>query len=138
MHHSQVKPQSILLLDGDLRTSERLAMLLREDGFDVEVLSDGGSAIARLTSPPQPDVLVTELRLPVTDGVTVARFALERRPDTRIIVLTRYPNLLAPQALQPGRAIVLPKPLDYASLLELLAPGLPASQNGATPASSRP
>lgn len=131
------RPQSILLLDGDLRTSQRLAMLLREDGFDVEVICDGASAMARLTHGPQPDVLVTELSLPITDGVTVARFALARRPDIRIIVVTRYPNSLDPRALHPSGAVVLPKPLDYSRLLELLAPGLAASQSGVTPASSR-
>ena len=67
------RPPSILLLDGDLRTSQRLAMLLREDGFDVEVLCDGASALARLSRAPLPDVLITELSLPVTDGVESTR-----------------------------------------------------------------
>ena len=126
------RPPSILLLDGDLRTSQRLAMLLREDGFDVEVLCDGASALARLSRAPLPDVLITELSLPVTDGVTVARFALERRPDMQLVVLTRYPNLLEPRAFEPTVPVVLAKPLDYPRLVELL----PASGLTATPAAS--
>ncbi len=126
---------SILLLDGDRRTSQRLALMLGEDGFQVEVSSDGASALERLGREPLPDVLITELSVPVTSGVTVARFALERRPDMRVVVLTRYPNLFDPKAF--ARApVVLTKPLDYPSLLELLSDAEGSGRASLRPASS--
>lgn len=129
------RPPSVLLVDGDLRTSQRLALMLTEDGFHVEVLCDGAAAIARLARAPLPDFLITELGLPVTDGVTVARYALERRPDMRVLVLTRYPNLLQPEAFA-SPPLVLSKPLDYLSLLELLGHPEPLSHPSLRPASS--
>lgn len=114
--------RSILLLDADRRTSQRLAGLLQEDGYRVEVLHDGASAMSRLSHHPLPDTLITELSLPVTDGAKVARFALSRSPHMRIIMLTRYPNLVEPSVLGTTPPVVLSKPLNYARLLELLAP----------------
>lgn len=111
---------SVLLLDADLRTSQRLAQLLEEDGFPVEVLGDGKSAIARLELPPSPGFLITELSLPSIDGVTVARFAAGKSPSLRVIVLTRHPNLFDPMSFGAAVPSVLTKPLDYGLLMRLL------------------
>src|SRR6185503_16353880 len=91
-------PHKVLLVDGDFRTSQRLAELLREDGFEVEVARDGAAAIARLTRAPLPDTLITELKLPLADGAAVARFGRSQHAGLGVIVLTRYPNLLVPEA----------------------------------------
>jgi CheY-like chemotaxis protein len=115
------RSESILLLDADRRTSQRLAALLEEDGFHVEALHDGASAIARFGRGPLPDTLITELSLPVTDGAAVARVALAQSPSMQIVVLTRYPNLVEPRLLGATSPVVLTKPLDYARLLEVLA-----------------
>jgi len=120
-HRPPSRSKSILLLDADRRTSQRLAHLLEEDGFSVEVLHDGASAIARLGVFPLPDTLITELSLPVTDGASVARFALAHSPKMHVVVLTRHPHLVKPMVLGMPPPIVLTKPLDYARLLELLS-----------------
>ena len=58
----------VLLVDGDFRTSQRLAALLSEDGYEVEVARDAASAIVRLGRAPLPDTLITELKVPLGDG----------------------------------------------------------------------
>lgn len=112
--------QTILLVDGELRTSKRLAGLLGEDGFEVQVVRDGAAAIARLSRAPLPRTLITELSVPLADGAAIARYARSLDPHVRVIVLTRHPHLLAAQGFAPPAPIVLTKPLDYARLLELL------------------
>lgn len=114
------RSKRVLLVDGDFRTSERLAGLLREDGYDVEVSRDGPRALARLARSPLPDVLITELSVPLADGATIARFALSQLPSMQVVVLTRYPNLTVPAAFGATPPAVLSKPLDYGRLLELL------------------
>jgi CheY-like chemotaxis protein len=110
-----------LLVDADLRTSQRLAGLLEEDGFVVEVARDGASAVTRLTEHPPPNILITELQVPLSDGVTIARFARAQNPHVQIVVLTRYPNQPLPSAFGHTPPVVLSKPLDYAHLLEVLS-----------------
>jgi CheY-like chemotaxis protein len=110
----------LLLVDGDLRTSQRLAHLLRDDGFEVEVARDGAAAMARLARAPLPDALISELKLPLADGATVARFGRAQHPGLQIVFVTRDPNLLVPGALTAPPRAILTKPLDYARLLEVL------------------
>jgi two-component system response regulator RegX3 len=129
------RSKRVLLVDGDFRTSERLAGLLREDGYDVEVSRDGPGAMASLARSPSPDVLITELSVPLADGATIARFALSQRPTMQIVVLTRYPNLAVPAAF--GATAVLSKPLDYGCLLQLLH-SAPASAAGSAVRAASP
>ena len=110
----------VLLVDSDYRTSNRLAELLREDGFDVDVVRDGAAAIAQLARASLPDILITELQTRFADGVSVARYGLAQRPGLRVIVLTGHPNRLPQGAMGSPPPLVLTKPLDYAQLLAAL------------------
>jgi len=123
----QDRKQRVLLVDSDHRTNSRLAELLREDGFEVDVARDGAAAIALLARAPLPDALVTELKVRHADGVAVARYARAQRADLPVVVVTGHPHLLHPGALGSGPApVVLTKPLDYSALLSALTE--PASQ----------
>ena len=62
------RPYVVLLVDDDLRTTRRMADMLREDGFAVEIARDGAAAVARLSRSPVPDALVTELTTAHADG----------------------------------------------------------------------
>ena len=126
----EARSRRVLLVDGDFRSSQRLADLLREDGYEVEVARDGARAMASLERSPTPDFLVTELSVPQADGATIARFALSRRPTMQIVVLTRYPNLAIPGAFGAVPPTVLSKPLDYGHLLELLQSGAARAGSG--------
>jgi DNA-binding NtrC family response regulator len=115
-----VRSNEVLLVDADYRTSQRLASLLRDDGFQVQVLCDGALAISRLSRSPLPGTLITELVVPSTDGESIARYARSRDPHMQIVVLTRHPHLLKTETFEDPVPVVLTKPLDYAQLLELL------------------
>lgn len=110
----------VLLVDPDFRTSQRLAELLREDGFDVETARDGATAIGRLAHAPLLDTLITELKLPQCDGIAVARFGRSQHPGLEVVVLTRHPDLLVAEAVECLSPLVLTKPVDYPQLLEAL------------------
>lgn len=115
----------ILVVDDDVRTARLLARLLVEDGFDVEVSSDGATAIARLSREPSPDVLVTDLRMPHADGLSVARYARSRNPSIPVFIVTGYPELVGSldNVLAPI-ARVFTKPLAYPELTEAMTGSL--------------
>jgi CheY-like chemotaxis protein len=110
----------VLLVDPDYRTSQRLAELLREDGFDVEAARDGAAAIGRLAHAPLLDALITELQLPLCDGVAVARFGRSQHPGLEVVVLTRHPDLMVAEAVESFSPLLLTKPVDYPRLLQAL------------------
>jgi DNA-binding NtrC family response regulator len=131
----RARQNKILIVDGDFRSSQRLATLLGEDGYDVEVARDASAAIVRLGRGPLPDILITELKLPLGDGAALARYAHSQASGVQVIVLTRYPNLFAPAAFGTVPPAVLTKPLDYPRLLEMLQ-GHPLPGASATEAAS--
>ena len=107
----------VLVVDDDARTARRLAQLLREDGYAVEVAGDGAAAVGRLSRLPLPDVLITELQLPHVDGEAVARYARVGRPNISVFFVTGYPQLAPARLGGPGAdAVVFTKPLDYDAL----------------------
>ena len=108
----------VLVVDDDSRSAHRLADMLEEDGYDVEVAASGNEALDRLSRPPRPAVLVTDVRLRQSDGGTVARFARERFEGIPVVVVTGYPQL-APRDLVPA-PVVLTTPLVYPDLSALL------------------
>ena len=117
----------VLLVDDDLRTTRRMAQMLREDGFAVEIARDGAAAVARLARSPVPDALVTELTTAHADGLAIGRFARNQRPGIPVLVLTGYPNLFHPDAFAGGPpATLFTKPVDYAALKSALSAALEA------------
>lgn len=107
----------VLLIDDDTRTASRLASMLEEDGYTVEVLGDGVDALRRLEKMPAPNVVVTDLIMPGASGLTVMLEARRKQPDVPVIFLTGHPDLLArlPIVLEPP-PIVLTKPIEYDDL----------------------
>ncbi len=111
------RPVLVLVVEDDARAAQRLATMLREDGWDAEVACDGAMAIARLTRSPLPTILVTDMRLPHADGVAVSKYARSRKPTMPIFVVTGHPQLaasLGEELIPPP--VVFTKPLVYDDL----------------------
>jgi CheY-like chemotaxis protein len=113
-------PLQILVVDDDERSGRMLAGLLRRDGFVVEVCPGGLSGLERLACEPVPDVLVTDLRMPQIDGITVARLARSQSPAMPIVIVTAYPDLARRlDGAEPAPQLFV-KPIDYPLLVEAL------------------
>ncbi|KYF62428.1 hypothetical protein BE11_27510 [Sorangium cellulosum] len=133
MESHSIEQPLILLVDDDVRTVRLLARLLEDDGFRVELATDGALAMARLARTPLPDILVTDFRMPHADGMAVARFARSLRPDLPLFVLTGYPELVARlgRGFAPA-AMVHTKPVDYGALSAELRCSVEAVFSGAS------
>lgn len=122
----------VLIVDDELLARKRLTRLLGAmDG--VEVLgdcSDGGEALARLRSPPRPDVVLLDIHMPGLSGVEAMRLWPEDGPH---IVFTTAHAEHALAAFEGGAADYILKPVDAGRLKqaldrvrERLAPAEPA------------
>lgn len=120
-------PRALLLIvDDDARSASLLGRLLRADGFDTEVTTDGAAALARLTRNPVPDALITDFHLAHADGLAVGRYARSRRAAMPIFVVTGDPGSVARADDPPGEPMVLiTKPIDYAELVARLRMAIP-------------
>jgi len=127
------RPYVVLLVDDDLRTTRRMADMLREDGFAVEIARDGAAAVACLSRSPVPDALVTELTTAHADGLAIGRFARNQRPGMPVLVLTGYPNLFQADAFAGGPpATLFTKPVDYVALRSALRDALESPKTDVT------
>ncbi len=111
----------ILLIDHDTRTARRLASMLEEDGYEVDLVYDARTAMDHLERVPLPDVVVTDYLLPGQNGLAIMDHARRAKPELPVIFVTGYPDLLAraPERSAPA-PIVFTKPLSYGALHDVL------------------
>ena len=113
----------LLVEDKDsLRTMLRHA--LERPGYQVLEARDQPEALAHLQNG-QPDVVLTDLRLPDGDGFGVLRESKGIDPDVRVIVMTAYGSIEdAVAAMKEGAMDFLAKPVDPDHLLLLVSRAL--------------
>ncbi|MDE2371797.1 MAG: response regulator [Burkholderiales bacterium] len=106
----------ILLVEDSIKLADSLAQALRESGYVVDTLHDGGQADRVLLTETY-DAIVLDLELPHLDGLTVLRRLRGRGGRTPVLVLTARGGLADRiQGLKQGADDYLPKPFDLAEL----------------------
>ena len=112
--------KSLLLVDDDEPFLRRLQRAMEKRGFEVEAADSvaGGKAIA--TARP-PAYAVIDLRLEDGNGLDVVELLREKRPDSRIVVLTGYGAIAtAVAAVKIGATDYLSKPADADDIVKAL------------------
>src|SRR5215471_19158628 len=93
---------SILVCDDQRSICEMLDISLRKEGHRVETVSAGEAAKKKLSSANY-EVLVTDIKMPHTDGIEVLRFARQVSPETSVILITAVEDYeAAVQAVKGG------------------------------------
>jgi DNA-binding NtrC family response regulator len=102
-------PARILLVEDELNMARTLAKNLERAGYQVEHAPHGEAALARLESV-NFDVVLTDLKMPVMDGMDLLRAMHERHIGTAAVVLTGYGTIeSAVEAMKLGAADYLIK-----------------------------
>ncbi|WP_377513218.1 ActR/PrrA/RegA family redox response regulator transcription factor [Octadecabacter sp. R77987] len=116
--------KTLLLVDDDEPFLRRLAKAMEKRGFSVETADCVAAGKAIATARP-PAYAVVDLRLQDGNGLDVVEVLRERRPDSRIVVLTGYGAIAtAVAAVKIGATDYLSKPADAADVMNaLLATG---------------
>ncbi len=114
----------ILVADDEASIRELLQKTLALADYDVDVANDGRSALERLRSATY-DLLITDLKMPGADGLTVIREARRYRPDLPVIVITGFSTeASAIEALNLGVSGYLTKPFRIPKVLAVAAKAL--------------
>ena len=113
----------LLLVDDDTRSSRRLARMLEEDGWQVELYADAATAMARLSRAPPLDAIVTDFVLAGPTGLALHAEARRLTPPVPVIFVTNYPEHIARMQLDPA-PVVIGKPVDYTAFTLELARAL--------------
>jgi signal transduction histidine kinase/DNA-binding NarL/FixJ family response regulator len=112
----------VLVADDEETNRMLLVKLLGDLGFDTHQVGNGAEAFKHVSSL-KPDILITDLAMPVMDGLAVAR-ALRRDAATRTLpilaVSASASDYTREEAINAGCSDFLPKPIRAAELLERL------------------
>ncbi|MCL2533054.1 MAG: response regulator transcription factor [Nocardiaceae bacterium] len=117
---TRVQAPTVLLIEDDHRLTALLSDLLTEEGYRVDVASDGQVGL-HLGLTHRYDVLVLDRGLPGCDGVDVLRALRRRGVDTPVLVLTARGTLDdRVEGLDAGAEDYLVKPFEIPELLARL------------------
>jgi two-component system response regulator RegA len=112
--------KSLLLLDDDEPFLRRLAKAMEKRGFEVETAGSVAAGKAIATARP-PAYAVCDLRLEDGNGLDVVEIIRERRPDSKVVVLTGYGAIAtAVAAVKIGATDYLSKPADATDITNAL------------------
>jgi len=108
---------SILIADDESGIRESLTIVLEDEGYDCTAVADGDSAIEAIDAASY-DIIITDLKMPYTDGIGVLEHALQKSSETLTIIITAHATVeTAIQALRKGAADYILKPLDFDEVL---------------------
>src|SRR5262245_20557115 len=99
----------ILLVEDEANMARTLAKNLERAGHRVEHAPNGAEALTRLAAAPF-DLVLTDLKMPVMDGMALLRALAERGPAPAVVVLTGFGTIeTAVEAMKLGAADYLIK-----------------------------
>lgn len=107
---------SILIVDDEKNAREGLKHFLSGLDYDVYTAENAREAVA-IVRKEHPEVILTDLKMPETDGIALLHEIKRIKPDTIVILLTAYGTVeSAVQAMKAGAFHYLTKPINFDEL----------------------
>jgi DNA-binding response OmpR family regulator len=110
-----VSGRHILVIDDDEAVRTTLEVVLKEQGYEVTLSNDGLSGLAAFRAR-RPDLVITDIVMPVKEGLQTIKDIRREQPDVKIIAVSggsrggRHNFLDTARAL--GARDVILKPFD--------------------------
>ncbi|HEY1933357.1 MAG TPA: response regulator FixJ [Acetobacteraceae bacterium] len=119
------------VVDDDPGVRDSLGLLLQSAGLDVRVY-DSAAAILNVASKLDAGCVLTDVRMPEIDGLTLQRQLAALNPRLAVVVMTGHADVpIAVEALKAGARDFLEKPFNDERLLAVVTEALAASQHAA-------
>ena len=114
----------IFLAEDEVVVRETIKRMIPWEEFGFELVgeaADGEMALPLLIRQ-QPDLLITDIKMPFMDGLTLARLAKKEIPGLKVVILSGYDDFnYAKQAIGIGVEDYLLKPITKNALIERLS-----------------
>ncbi|WP_111658015.1 nitrogen regulation protein NR(I) [Isoalcanivorax indicus] len=135
----------VWVIDDDRSIRWVLDKALGQEGFSPVCYEDADEALNALEAgTDEPDVLISDVRMPGTDGLRMLKVLQRKHPDLPVIIMTAHSDLDSAVASYQGGAFeYLPKPFDVDEAVALVkravrhraeAKGGPAEESSEPPA----
>ncbi|MBZ0332643.1 nitrogen regulation protein NR(I) [Marinobacter sp. AL4B] len=112
--------ENVWIIDDDKSIRWVLERALNQAGLHVQAFDSGEGIIARLERE-RPDAIVSDIRMPGVDGITLLSRIVALHPDVPVIIMTAHSDLdSAVTSYQTGAFEYLPKPFDVDEAVALV------------------
>ncbi len=119
-----LEKKQVLIVDDEPNLRKILAAQLSRDGYDVLLAEDGEQGLSLLREH-HIDLVVTDLKMPKVDGMTLLREALAEQPELPIVMITAHGTVdTAVEALKLGAFDYLTKPFDKDEVRQIVGKAL--------------
>lgn len=117
----------VLVVDDEANARSALAELLEDAGYMVSTAEDGRAGLIQMEQF-DPDVVLTDLKMPGLDGLSLIEQGRERVPHATFIVMTAFATIdTAVRAIKLGAESYLTKPLELEAVQALVDRGVQRS-----------
>lgn len=124
MAQSTPRSRRILVVDDEPSMREFLSIMLRKQGYQIDVAGGGAEALERLEKVLY-DLVITDLSMPKVDGMAVLQRCKEVSPTTAVILITAYATTEgAVEAMKRGAFDYIIKPFKVDELKLLIEKAL--------------
>jgi two-component system response regulator PilR (NtrC family) len=114
----------ILIVDDDRGMKELLQIMLEREGYDVDAVENGKTAINQCRKKKY-DLVLTDLKMPKVDGIDVLKQIKEMSPETVVILITAFASGdTALAAMREGAYDYLEKNFDIEDLKTMVQEAL--------------
>ena len=111
---------SILIVEDDVAFATMLKTFFEKRNYKVETSFSAGEAFKKMKLSPF-EVILTDVRLPDTDGLEVLREVKTNYPSAQVIVMTNYAEInMAVQAMKNGAFDYVSKPFRPEAILQTI------------------
>ena len=101
-----------LVVDDDAQVRDALVRVIQSQGLSCVSASSADEALARLEAQGEVAVLISDIRMPGTDGVALLEEVRRRYPDTAVIMLSAVADVqIAVDCLKKGALDYIAKPM---------------------------
>ncbi|WP_267386724.1 response regulator [Sphingomonas sp. GC_Shp_3] len=124
---------TILLVEDEDMVRAVAERALTRQGYTVLTAEHGEAALELLASHPRPDLLVSDVMMPLMDGPTMVRHARKRYPDLPILFMSGYAEETLRKSIDLDNVAFLAKPFSVQQLAEGVRSVMAAKELGAGP-----
>jgi DNA-binding NtrC family response regulator len=121
----------VLVVDDEANARSALAAMLADEGYETEEAEDGAVALDAMAAF-EPDVVLTDLKMPNVDGLELVKEGKRRAPTVVFVVMTAFGSIeTAVEAIKRGADNYLTKPLDMDAVSAIVGRALESSRTKA-------
>jgi DNA-binding NtrC family response regulator len=119
---TRVHLRRVMIIDDNVGLAENIAEILQMDGHATQIASSAEEAFPKALEY-DPDVVVTDFRLPGVSGAAFVKQLLAARTSVRAMVISAYTDDRTINDAAAAGAAFMPKPLDLLRLSRWILDG---------------